>query len=487
MAYYNNERAHFDGRLLLYQRNKNTKSASNQHKQFNWYMRIKIEGMNGKVINKSTRHSEYEEAYIYAVNEYQRIWDAVRLGGSIESWTFAKHWEDWFRRNVDSGNWRDERKRWHASYYNRYFSEYFTDKKTKKSMLLDDITTDYAKGYFEWRVGYWHREENQKLIKYNPKRKGQKTQGTGNHSKNPKQKTLSMEQSALNQIFFDAVERQRTKQRFRLKAPKVDTGDGQRAGFDVDEYRTLYRYLESYRDAKGIFKGVRVNEWHKLMRQQMYCFVIFLANSGLRVGEARMMKWSDVKFDIELDDGTLIAEVRVSQHTKKRKVRYVQVQQGGNKQLKDWFNITPKKDADDWVWFAKGKGDDFRQIGDLNRTFSYLLKHIPYNNRKDGLLLDSDGKRRSLYSLRHVYADMRLENGATIENLAKNMGTQIVQIMNHYSHRQTRDESVRQNITQMKRKKKVAQANDFVGEALQRYKDGKLSESALREILGANE
>ena len=67
------------------------------------------------------------------------------------------------------------------------------------------------------------------------------------------------------------------------------------------------------------------------------------------------------------------------------------------------------------------------------------------------------------------------------------MGTQITQIMNHYSHRQTRDESVRQNITQMKRKKKVAQANDFVGEALQRYKDGKLSESALREILGANE
>ncbi|MDG2248103.1 MAG: site-specific integrase, partial [Paracoccaceae bacterium] len=129
MAYYNNEQAFFDGRLLLYQRNKNTKSASNQHKPLNWYMRIKIEGMAGKVINKSTRHSQYEEAYIYAVNEYQRIWDAVRLGGSIESWTFAKHWEDWFRRNVDSGNWRDERRRWHASYYNRYFSEYFTDKK----------------------------------------------------------------------------------------------------------------------------------------------------------------------------------------------------------------------------------------------------------------------------------------------------------------------------------------------------------------------
>ncbi|MDC0136288.1 hypothetical protein OAI26_06450, partial [Sulfitobacter sp.] len=77
MAYYNNEVAHFDGRLVLYQRSKATKSAENASKPFNWYMRIKVEGKNGKIINKSTKHSVYEEAYQYAVKEYQRIWDAV--------------------------------------------------------------------------------------------------------------------------------------------------------------------------------------------------------------------------------------------------------------------------------------------------------------------------------------------------------------------------------------------------------------------------
>jgi len=81
-----------------------------------------------------------------------------------------------------------------------------------------------------------------------------------------------MEQSALNQIFFDAVERNRTEQRFRLKAPDIDTGDGQRAGFNADEYKQLYTYLRSYRDAVGVFKATRLNSWHKLMRQQMYCF-----------------------------------------------------------------------------------------------------------------------------------------------------------------------------------------------------------------------
>ena len=52
-----------------------------------------------------------------------------------------------------------------------------------------------------------------------------------------------MEQAALNQIFFDAVERGRTQQRFRLKAPAVDNGDAQRAGFDEQEYNVLTRNL----------------------------------------------------------------------------------------------------------------------------------------------------------------------------------------------------------------------------------------------------
>ena len=40
----------------------------------------------------------------------------------------------------------------------------------------------------------------------------------------------------------------------------------------------------------------------------------------------------------------------------------------------------------------------------------------------------------------------------------------------------------------MKRKpKKAAEPNDFVSEALQRFKDGKLSEAALREILVSSE
>ncbi len=49
----------------------------------------------------------------------------------------------------------------------------------------------------------------------------------------------------------------------------------------------------------------------------MYYFVLFLANSGLLVGEARETLWSDIKFDVAVDGSdSVITEVRVSKAIK---------------------------------------------------------------------------------------------------------------------------------------------------------------------------
>ena len=73
-----------------------------------------------------------------------------------------------------------------------------------------------------------------------------------------------------------------------------------------------------------------------------------------------------------------------------------------------------------------------------------------------------------------------------------NMGTQVVQIEKHYSHVLTKHRQI--EITQMKqRKRKLEDTNDveaahinddFVDEALERFKTGKLSKEALVAILG---
>ena len=63
----------------------------------------------------------------------------------------------------------------------------------------------------------------------------------------------------------------------------------------------------------------------------------------------------------------------------------------------------------------------------LNGTFRRLL-------RDAGLLVDGEGKTRTLYSLRHTYATLELLNRKTdIHTLAKQVGSSAAMIERHYS------------------------------------------------------
>ena len=133
---------------------------------------------------------------------------------------------------------------------------------------------------------------------------------------------------------------------------------------------------------------------HMLQRQQIYYLIMFIANSGLRVGEVREVTWQDIKFDINNGNEELIAEIRVSQNTKTKKVRNVQTQPNANDSLKKWKEKTPFKKQNQYIFFA-GSTEEQKQFTDLNKTFKTILMKIPYNDRKDGMLNDADGKRRS--------------------------------------------------------------------------------------------
>jgi integrase len=490
MPFYEDRVEYFGGALVLFKRNlavavPNAKS----HRKQAWYMRLKIGGRKG-YITRSTKLTTYEDAYEYAKNELLRLQHAAKLGHSLDDYTFEKHWNDWFERNKKNGTWTASRQYWHEKYAARYFKPYFQNK-DGTSVLLNEITPSVASGYWDWRITYWASDEGVRLQKYNPKRRGAKTSSTNNAKKAPAAKTLLMEQSALHQIFYDAFERGRMQQVFKMRAPTKNNKPTRRAGFDAEEYNTLTRYLRSYKDCVGVFADKRLNAWHKLQRQQMYYFVLFLANSGLRVGEAREMIWSDVKFDVAVEGSdSVIAEVRVSKETKKGQARFVQTQPSANETLKRWRETSPYNKTNDLVWFGQVNAETrtVQKFVDLNRGFQQFLQRVPYNERKDGLLYDRDGDKRSLYSLRHTYATLRLEKGdVSVYDLAMNMGCKVAQIENHYSHLVSKKR--RHEITKTKRATKpvVQEADDaedsFVVEALKRFKRGELSETALLEIM----
>ena len=72
-------------------------------------------------------------------------------------------------------------------------------------------------------------------------------------------------------------------------------------------------------------------------------------------------------------------------------------------------------------------------------------------------LYDKQGKKRTIYSLRHTYATFRLENNVDIYHLARQMGTSSSMIMNHYG--QTRQKYNAKHITQTKFKKTTSNRN----------------------------
>jgi integrase len=70
---------------------------------------------------------------------------------------------------------------------------------------------------------------------------------------------------------------------------------------------------------------------------------------------------------------------------------------------------------------------DGHQPHSLVGTFRKLM-------RDSGLLLDSEGQTRTLYSLRHTYATFELLRGGTdIHTLSKQMGNSAAMIERHYS------------------------------------------------------
>jgi integrase len=60
------------------------------------------------------------------------------------------------------------------------------------------------------------------------------------------------------------------------------------------------------------------------------------------------------------------------------------------------------------------------------------MKTFPKMLGEAGLLCDSQGRKRSIYSLRHTYATFRLENGTNVYWLKQNMGTSVQMIERHY-------------------------------------------------------
>lgn len=205
-----------------------------------------------------------------------------------------------------------------------------------------------------------------------------------------------------------------------------------RPWFSKEEYKTLYEAARAYarKPARSHFK------WGA---EQLYDFILFMGNTGLRPDEAFNLEHRDVT--IAHDDATgeellelVVRGKRGAGHCKsmpaavkvykrllaRAKPGREETRRERQRRKKEGGEAPPPAIPE----FPQPTDKVFP--GNHNSMFNNLLK-------KKKLKLDRDGKPRTAYSLRHTYICLRLMEGADIYQIAKNCRTSVEMIQKHYA------------------------------------------------------
>ena len=284
------------------------------------------------------------------------------------------------------------------------------------TMGVSNIDNAVLKDYVAWRKDYYYRIDEKKRPR--------------NYKLNPADKTIEWETTLAKTLLKYAHEKgYRGKTQlptYRFKAERAIV----RPTFTVAEYREIIKGMR-----KGI-KDTKNKEW-KYTKELLRDYVLILANSGMRVGEANNLQDEDVvEFKDELGRRNYMFSVRGK--TGKRiviprtsVVRYVERVRArnavrlGEEKIRD-VRSPKRKIVDTEGWFFCMY--DGNKLITLIDQFNALLAAIKLSENRDK-------EKYTLYSLRHFYAVMMLRRGVPVFDIARNMGTS-VQIIDKYYGKQ---------------------------------------------------
>jgi integrase len=370
-----------DGAIYLYRRA--------EYKKPTWYIRLKIPGAKGYVWKSSGSTDEYV-AYKVAEDLYNQSLVKVLSGAKLNS----KRISDALNAYI-SQHERDQQRL--SIHYKILFAKRLIP--IFKSRTFDELDTALVSEVLD-------------KLDQNSKRKAL--------SPNTIKRLLADLRHFLNwaieQGYVDTLP----------KFPKIRDDQKRRPHFDGKDWGTLTLYM-----------GTFVRKAHGSVRRDRMLLVnhaLILANTGIRVGEARNLKWRDIR-PITTPDGIETVAMVVKGKTGMREVV------ARTSDVKKWFNsiLTERKTdlGDEGSDLRNAKavppdtfifcGRDGVPIGSFKKSFSSLL-------REAGVEFDTFGNKRTLYSLRHTYATFRLHEGVNQYALARNMGTSVAMLEQFYGH-----------------------------------------------------
>jgi integrase len=242
----------------------------------------------------------------------------------------------------------------------------------------------------------------------------------------PKASTITNHISALNRIYDIAIGRGWITKSQVPELKNRGKKGVRRPDFTFPEWIRIQRNLREFPKLATKDKG---REMRVLLRD----YVLFLRNTGIRHGtEAHNIKWKHIEWYVHTDKQKYL-RITVSGKTGQREliarhnVRTFleRIQQRFENLKKMTFDELLKARVDEYVF----RLPDGSRTRNLDGTFEQFLSH--YDLLRDKL----DQQNRTLYSLRHTYATMALvQDGISIHDLARQMGTSVAMIEKHYSH-----------------------------------------------------
>ena len=353
-----------------------------------WYVKIYIHDEK-RYFQKSLRTRDEDLARRLAEDEYIQIKAKRLTGQKIFKMSFHKVIDEWLEEQKKTIGISKTLGRYQAIVsQTNWLKKFIKDPNYK----IEDINSSLFMDYYNFR-----------------KRKRSQVVNS----------TLVNEKATINAIFRFGIRKGYLSAIFQAEFPPLKKSSNYREALTIEEWRTIYTFMRSndFLDKRDTLK----------VRHFVRDFTLLLANTGLRFGEARRLKWKHCKVVRGKDEKKKLCEIKLSaEMTKNRKPRTVQGLRGDVlERIKSYSKYTK---PNDFVFVDNNSGNQL--------TKDYYYRAWKFMMKNTGL--DMGVKEITFYNLRHSYATWRLYAGVSSRALCENLGTGLKYLEEHYGQMQTK-------------------------------------------------
>ena len=401
----------FDGekRIYVYKRPKTNK----------WQLFISTE--NEGSIRESTKEDDLDAALSYGRNRWYEIQGRQRSGLKVKR---EKKLFDFVEEFLE-----EEKKR---------ISNHPKKGITKETYRIKRVHLRWLNEFFNGRNPKLESIDRRSLYNYGTwRRKESSTPPKTNH-------TINSEISTIRSFFTYLYTNEWVDQVPPIQSMKSEAPEDLRRDYlTLSEWKSMLPTLNAYRKEKiDKTTGRAVTLRMQYNRNVVYCAIVIMINSAMRIGELKQLKWSDLEHNPHLkgEDRQIHHLINIrGETTKTGKPRRVnsptqvwfdrlRVLSGIPKAGKNFPHI-PTSYKDDYIFCKEQKGDQKFGVGSWNNHWQEIKQRV----------IDAGGdwmdkKKISYYSFRHSGISFAVQRGVNHLKLARNAGTGLRYVEAFYYH-----------------------------------------------------